>query len=75
MGGTKKMKPSVVPHILDCQPNRKRASSQPSITALNRVKRRLVQEAVASTSAQPLEVYTPTVECGCWEYTRIWKSS
>lgn len=58
MGGIKKMRSGVVPHIFDCQPDRKRASAQPArIAALKRVKRQLVQEAIASTSnsTQPLE--------------------
>ncbi|KAJ8944895.1 hypothetical protein NQ314_009345 [Rhamnusium bicolor] len=56
MGGRKKMKPNVVPHIFDCQPDRKRAFSQPPRSAaLKRAKRRIVDDAVASTSTLSAE--------------------
>ncbi|KAJ8964893.1 hypothetical protein NQ314_004532 [Rhamnusium bicolor] len=56
MGGRKKMKPNVVPHTFDCQPDRKRAFSQPPRSAaLKRAKRRIVDDAVASTSTLSAE--------------------
>ncbi|KAJ8946583.1 hypothetical protein NQ314_008838 [Rhamnusium bicolor] len=56
MGGRKKMTPNVVPHIFDCQPDRKRAFSQPpKSAALKRAKRRIVDDAVASTSTLSAE--------------------
>ncbi|CAG9834461.1 unnamed protein product [Diabrotica balteata] len=58
MGGQKKMKLNVVPHIFNCQPDRKRAHSHyPRITALKRVKHHLIEDAVASTSSQPSECF------------------
>ncbi|XP_030758054.1 uncharacterized protein LOC115883783 [Sitophilus oryzae] len=51
MGGKKIMKSHVVPHIFDCQPDRKRTFSvPPRSAAVNRIKRRLVDEAVATCS-------------------------
>ncbi|KAJ8931975.1 hypothetical protein NQ314_015073 [Rhamnusium bicolor] len=56
MGGRKKMKPNVVPHIFDYQPDRKRAFSQPPRSAaLKRAKRRIVDDVVASTSTLSAE--------------------
>lgn len=53
MGGNTriKMKPEVIPHIFNCQPDRKRAfvqSARP--TAVQRAKRRIVEEALAPPS-------------------------
>ncbi|XP_030753762.1 uncharacterized protein LOC115880624 isoform X2 [Sitophilus oryzae] len=51
MGGKKIMKSHVVPHIFDCQPDRKRTFSvPPRSAAVKRVQRRLVDQAVASCS-------------------------
>ncbi|XP_072384205.1 uncharacterized protein [Diabrotica undecimpunctata] len=58
MGGQKWMKLNVVPHIFNCQPDRKRAHSHyPRITALKRVKHQLIEDAVASTSSQSSECF------------------
>lgn len=47
MGGLKKMKPNVVPHIFDCQPDRKRSVTQAArAVAVKRVKRRIIDEAI-----------------------------
>lgn len=55
MGGKKIMKSHVVPHIFDCQPDRKRTFSVPArAAAVKRAKRRLVDEAVASCSTTTL---------------------
>ncbi|XP_050511550.1 uncharacterized protein LOC126887783 [Diabrotica virgifera virgifera] len=55
MGGPKIIKSGVVPHIFDCQPDRKRAFSQPvREAALKRVKRQFLEDA-ASTSKSVLE--------------------
>ncbi|XP_050515955.1 uncharacterized protein LOC126890808 [Diabrotica virgifera virgifera] len=55
MGGPKIIKSGVVPHIFDCQPDKKRAFSQPvREAALKRVKRQLLEDA-ASTSKSVLE--------------------
>lgn len=63
MGGKKIMKSHVVPHIFDCQPDRKRTFSVPArAAALKRAKRRLVDEAVASCSTTTLpEILQPSV--------------
>ncbi|KAG5899929.1 hypothetical protein JTB14_002480 [Gonioctena quinquepunctata] len=51
IGGQKKMKPTVVPHIFDCQPDRKISFTQPPRSAaVKRLKRQIIDEAVASTS-------------------------
>ncbi|KAK9499457.1 hypothetical protein O3M35_002489 [Rhynocoris fuscipes] len=57
MGGLKKIKAAVVPHIFDCQPDRKRASTKPTRTAaVKRERKRLIQEAMdASVSIKTLE--------------------
>lgn len=48
MGGQIKMKNNVVPHIFDCQPDRKRAFSQPPRSAsVKRVRRRILEEALS----------------------------
>lgn len=52
MGGQKKMKKHVVPHIFDCQPDRKRAFSQPPrLAATKRAKRQILADAITSSSA------------------------
>ncbi|KAF5296098.1 hypothetical protein FQA39_LY02732 [Lamprigera yunnana] len=58
MGGIKKMKQCVVPHIFDCQTNKNGASAHTArAAALKKVKRQPVQKAVASTSnsTEPLK--------------------
>ncbi|XP_050311187.1 uncharacterized protein LOC126746837 [Anthonomus grandis grandis] len=52
MGGPKIMKPHSVPHIFDCQPDRKRTFSQPPrLTAAKRIRRQIVADAISSTQA------------------------
>lgn len=52
MGGQKRMKKHVVPHIFDCQPDRKRAFSQPPrLAATKRAKRQILADAITSSSA------------------------
>ncbi|KAL1509287.1 hypothetical protein ABEB36_004049 [Hypothenemus hampei] len=51
MGGQKKMKPEVVPHIFNCQPDRKRTFTQaPRPLSEKRARRKIIDDALASTS-------------------------
>ncbi|XP_023028630.2 uncharacterized protein isoform X2 [Leptinotarsa decemlineata] len=51
MGAQKKMKPDVIPHIFNCQSDRKRAFCHPPRpAALKIIESRIVDDAVASTS-------------------------
>lgn len=53
MGGKKKMKLDVVPHVFDCQPDRKRSFSDvPRAAAVKRIKQSLVNEALSSSHNQ-----------------------
>lgn len=59
VGGNILMKANVVPHIFDCQKDRKRASTHADRpAAVKRVKRKIVEEAVASSSPQDISAET-----------------
>lgn len=52
MGGPKKIKTNVVPHIFDCQPDRKRSSTHVSrAVAVKRAKRRIIDETLTSSAS------------------------
>ncbi|KAH1012819.1 hypothetical protein HUJ05_011905 [Dendroctonus ponderosae] len=58
MGGLKKMKANVVPHIFDCQPDRKRShTNHPRAAAVKRAKRRIVDESIASSAMTQEQVF------------------
>lgn len=64
MGGQKKLKPTVVPHIFDCQADRKRAALKPPREASVKRSRQLVRELLSSSSSttENVEISIENVE-------------
>ncbi|XP_050510330.1 uncharacterized protein LOC126892532 [Diabrotica virgifera virgifera] len=55
MGGPKKMKPNVVPHIFDCQQSRKRSfENHPRAAGTKRTAKRIVDEAISLVPQDPV---------------------